>query len=72
VTKKEKVRVYKTEFVATVHVPLKADQKEKLDKMTLNDHRRHTDFMRMLVEQEWERRQQVDRALRAQPRSSDR
>jgi hypothetical protein len=43
----------------TVHVALTEDLKGKLDKMALTDHRKHGDFVRFLIDREWERRQGV-------------
>jgi hypothetical protein len=42
-----------------VHVPLTAEQKEKLEQMAATDRRKHTDFIRILVDDEWDRRQKA-------------
>lgn len=39
-----------------VHVPMDDDLKAKLTKMAAHDRRKHTDFIRILVEDEWNRR----------------
>ena len=41
----------------TVHVPLSSDLKKKLVTMTERDHRKHSDFIRLLIDEEWDRRQ---------------
>ncbi len=46
-------------MTTVVHVPLNAKQKEKLAEMAAADRRRFTEFMRILVEDEWDRRQKV-------------
>jgi len=45
--------------VAVVHVPFNASQKEKLATMAAADRRRFTEFLRILVEDEWNRRQKL-------------
>ena len=40
----------------TVHVKLAADLKAKLDEMAKSDRREKTDFIRLLIEDEWNRR----------------
>jgi predicted transcriptional regulator len=43
----------------TVHIPLSPDLKGKLATMAENDRRKHSDLVRLLIEDEWERRQKV-------------
>jgi hypothetical protein len=56
---KRKNAATESTMVAVVHVPLNAAQKEKLAEMAAADRRRFTEFMRILVEDEWDRRQKV-------------
>lgn len=40
----------------TLHVPITADLRKKFDQMRLADRRQGTDFIRILIEDEWNRR----------------
>jgi predicted transcriptional regulator len=40
----------------TVHVPLSRELKNRLDEMATKDRRKLTDFIRILIEEEWKRR----------------
>ena len=41
----------------TVHLPLSAELQERLSSMAEGDHRKKSDLLRLLIDQEWERRQ---------------
>jgi hypothetical protein len=43
----------------TVHVPLSQDLKEKLVTMAEKDRRKHSDLIRLLIDEEWSRRQKA-------------
>ena len=54
---KRKNGAAESRMVAVVHVPFNAAQKEKLETMAAADRRRFTEFLRILVDDEWDRRQ---------------
>jgi hypothetical protein len=43
----------------TAHVPMKASQKEKLEKMAVADRRTQAEVVRILIDDEWDRRQKA-------------
>lgn len=43
----------------TVHVTLSRDLKDKLDAMAVKDRRKYSDLVRLLIDEEWERRQKA-------------
>lgn len=43
----------------TAHVPMTATQKEKLEGMAAADRRTQAEFVRILIDDEWERRQKA-------------
>jgi hypothetical protein len=43
----------------TVHVPLSQDLKEKLATMAEKDRRKHSDLIRLLIDEEWSRRERA-------------
>ncbi len=43
----------------TVHVPLSSDLKEKLVAMCEKDRRKHSDLIRLLIDEEWSRREKA-------------
>lgn len=43
----------------TLHVPISAELQDWLDKMRKQDRRGRNDFLRILIEDEWHRRQKV-------------
>jgi predicted transcriptional regulator len=51
----------------TVHVKISGEMLERLDKMTAADRRDRAEFMRLLVEDEWNRRQSIAKGNGAQP-----
>jgi hypothetical protein len=57
VTKAKKLA--KENVTAMVHIPMTPSQKAKLDEMAAADRRSLTDFMRILVEDEYDRRQKA-------------
>ena len=46
-------------MVAMVHIPLTEQQKDRLDQMAVTDRRPLTEFMRILLDDEWDRRQKL-------------
>ena len=45
-----------------IHVPLTPIQKSRLAIMAVEDHRKMTDFIRLLLDREWERREKTEQA----------
>lgn len=41
----------------TLHVPIDGELREKLDQMKATDRRQRNDFVRILIEDEWNRRE---------------
>jgi len=46
-----------TDKGTTVHLPVNAELREKLDQMRNTDRRARNDFIRILIEDEWNRRE---------------
>lgn len=55
----KKGKAAKENVTKMVHVPLTPTQYEKLEEMTTADRRPRTEFMRILLDLEWDRRQKV-------------
>lgn len=43
----------------TLHVPIRGELRKKLDQMRADDRRERNDFVRLLIEDEWERRKKT-------------
>jgi len=43
----------------TIRLTLSEEQKDRLAKMAASDRRKHADFLRLLIDDEWERRQKA-------------
>jgi len=42
-----------------IRLPLSEEQKDRLAKMAANDRRKMSEFLRLLIDDEWERRQKA-------------
>jgi hypothetical protein len=51
----------------TLHVPISGELREKLAQMIATDRRQRTDFVRILIEDEWNRRQTAAAGNGAKP-----
>lgn len=57
------VKKSRTQMDATVHTPMPSELKEKLEVMAHQDgFARTTDFLRRLIQQEWDRREKAQSA----------
>jgi hypothetical protein len=55
----KKGKQVKENISTTIHTPMTASQKEKLEQMAAADRRPCTHFVRILIEDEWNRRQKA-------------